>query len=158
MNKRALEWQHVRVQVSMARGAERERLRLENIEEQADHHRMQRVNPFDFKFLGCYLGSHGWNWSTYAHGKNWRFTELTNTQQLIDEGNAMNHCVGSYTVSCVDQHSAIFSLQDESGRIATVEIDPLVKSVEQAQGKCNAGLRKATLSVIDKWLEAVVLR
>ncbi|WP_158278920.1 PcfJ domain-containing protein [Leucothrix arctica] len=146
------------VQVSMARGAERERLRLENIEEQAARRERQHFNYFDYEEMDATWASHGWNWSTFIHGKNWRFTELTTSQQLRDEGNAMSHCVGSYTGSCVNQDSAIFSLRDEAGRVATVEVDPVLKEVNQAQGKCNSDLRKAAQSVIEKWIKEVVLR
>ena len=146
-------------QVSMARGAERERMRQEYLEEQAARREQQaNYGYFDYEVVDISWKSRGWNWSTTAHGKKWRFTELTESQALRDEGVAMQHCVGSYSMACSEGDAAIFSLRDDSGRKATIEVDPLSRFLNQAQGKFNAEPSKAVQSVIKAWMERIVKR
>lgn len=52
-------------------------------------------------------------------------TELVSNHELIDEGDAMRHCVGgdNYVSACANGQSAIFSIKNSSGeRVATVEL------------------------------------
>ena len=148
-------------QVSMARGAERERLRQEYLEEQAQRRALQAYQDhdyYDYEMVDVSWNGRGWNWSTTAHGKKWTFIELTNSQSLRDEGDAMSHCVGSYSLSCFDGHAVIVSLRDGTGRKATIEVDPLSRYLMQVQGPCNAEPPKAIRSVANVWLERIVKR
>ena len=143
-------------QVSMARGAERERLRQENLEEQAERRALRNHYGDDYYYGDEHIDvswkDHGWNWSTTAHGKKWRFTELTSSQELRDEGKAMQHCVGSYSMTCFEGEAAIFSLRDGEGRRATIEVDPSSRYLIQVQGKCNAEPPKSVKSVVKAWI------
>jgi hypothetical protein len=142
-------------QVSLERGAERERLRLDNIRQQAERCYREDVGYFK-QYLNTTWNDHGWNWATSEHGKRWNFEELTSTEALYVEGDEMSHCVGDYTHSCVDGHSAIFSLTDVRGRVVTIEVDPMTQTIKQVQGQYNAEPAKSVLIVIYKWLKHVV--
>lgn len=147
-------------QVSMARGAERERLRQEHLEELAERRLLHNNYDDDYYYnietIDVSWKSHDWNWSTTAHGKKWRITELTSSQELRDEGAAMQHCVGSYSMTCLEGGAAIFSLRDGEGRKATIEVDPSSKYLGQVQGKCNAEPPKSVQSVVKAWIARVV--
>lgn len=50
---------------------------------------------------------------------------LHDVLSLIDEGNKMRHCVGTYATKCISQGSAILSIRDKEGNsLSTVEIAP----------------------------------
>ena len=144
-------------QVSMARNEESDRLRLENLEEQAAR-RVQRNGYYDYDVYDASWKNHGWDWVITAHGKKWRIIELTTSQALRDEGEAMNHCVGSYSMNCVEGESSIFSLRCDGARKATIEVDPLCKAVIQVQGCFNAEPPKSVQSTVKTWMSQVVSR
>jgi len=53
----------------------------------------------------------------------WVAVGLCSEVELLEEGAAMRHCVGSYAKSCAKGISRIFSLRDEQGnRLATLDI------------------------------------
>lgn len=142
-------------QVSMARIEERERLQEEYRLEQAvnlagDYYDIDE--PVFVSWKG-----RGWNWQTRAHGLQWHFVELTSTQELINEGNAMDHCVGGYSMSCVEGESVIVSLRCDGQRKATIEVDPLTKVLIQLQGKCNAAPKQSVQSLVSAWFQRIVL-
>ena len=148
-------------QVSMARNEESERLRREYLEEEAARRAGQAYHYddyYDYETVDLSWKGKGWNWETTAHGKKWRFIELTASQALRDEGDAMQHCVGSYSMTCFDGHAAIFSLRDDAGRKATIEVDPLSGFLMQVQGSCNAEPPKSVMSVVNVWVERIVKR
>ena len=144
-------------QVSMARNEENDRLRQQNLEEQAARRAMHNVYYYgDYDEVDATWKSRNWDWTTMSNGKSWRFVELTSSQALRTEGQEMEHCVGSYSMACVDGHAAIFSLRDKDGRRATIEVDPLTKYLIQVQGRQNAEQGKAVQSIVNMWLERVV--
>jgi len=148
-------------QVSMERNEERERMRQAYLQEEAERRAEQAHgydDYYDYETIDISWNCKGWNWSTTMHGKKWRFTELTCSEELRNEGDAMEHCVGSYSMTCSDGHAAIFSLRDSAGRKATIEVDPLSGFLTQVQGRCNAEPPKSVLSVVNVWIEQVVKR
>jgi len=50
------------------------------------------------------------------------FKQLTNSQELIQEGGSMHHCVGGYSGRCLRGDSLIFSMQKEGRSYATIEL------------------------------------
>lgn len=53
--------------------------------------------------------------------------ELCSTQELVEDGEAMQHCAGTYTGRCTREHSLVFSVRDaQQQRCSTFElkIDP----------------------------------
>lgn len=148
-------------QVSMAREEERTRLREEDRQERAIRDALLARENGDYDYdepIDAVWKSRGWDWATMAHGKKWRFTELTTSQALHDEGESMEHCVGGYSLSCLDGYAAIFSLRCEGFRKVTIEIDPVSKQLTQVQGKYNAEAVASVMSVIDVWIKRVVKR
>ena len=144
-------------QVSMARNEENDRLRQQNLEEQAARRAMHNAYYYgDYEAVDATWKSRNWDWTVMSNGKSWRFIELTSSKALQAEGLAMEHCVGSYSMACVDGHAAIFSLRDKDGRSATIEVDPLTKYLVQVQGRQNAEQSKAVQSLVKMWLERIV--
>lgn len=144
-------------QVSMAREEERERLR----EEQATRDALvqqYRGDYYDYEDLSINVEwkSHHWNWSNSANGRSWSFRELTTSEELRAEGEAMGHCVGSYSLSCLDGDSAIFSVLIDDLPTFTIEVDPRKKTLVQAQGYMNSEPTKSEARVITLWLKQVV--
>ena len=89
-------------------------------------------------------------WNPYVRRVDWgtyRFQALTTEAQLIDEGEAMQHCVGSYAIYCRAGAKRIYSVRERSNgrRVATLCVDcvpttdgALVWAFEQMSGVKNA--------------------
>jgi len=143
-------------QVSMERNEARDRLReQERLEREELMAQRNATYTYDYDVNRSW-NPRGWNWTVSSHGKTWVIRELTTSQQLQAEGEAMSHCVGGYSDECYQGHSAIFSLSCDNARKATIELDPLIRDVNQMQGPYNAELKKADMSVIKKWMLEVV--
>jgi hypothetical protein len=46
--------------------------------------------------------------------ENYQFTELSNEEELIQEGRLMQHCVGTYGKKCTQENALIFSVVDQN--------------------------------------------
>ena len=98
----------------------------------------------------------GWNWEFESQaGEEWSVVELSSTEQLVEEGQAMRHCVGGYDLYCKEGRSAIFSLKRNGQRQATVEICPVTQAIRQVRGKCNREANTKEKNVIQRWVESV---
>ena len=73
--------------------------------------------------------------------KFWSIRELLSSDELIDEGQALGHCVSTYARSCHTGRSSIWSMEveDENGRrkILTIEVAPREKVIRQVRGRRN---------------------
>ena len=71
----------------------------------------------------------------------WQLMELTNAEQLRNEGSALRHCVASYADRCWRGPSQIWSLRVRRGekvrRVLTIEVDLRKRAVVQARGWRN---------------------
>jgi len=145
-------------QVSMARNEAREQLREQERQAQEDLLAGRNTDYYfdDEKLRQLCWKPRGWNYVIRAHGKAWSFRELTTGQELYDEGEAMEHCVGGYISTCYEGDALIFSLRSEGRREATIEIDPLTCEVIQIQRRLNADAKKSHLNVLRKWVADVV--
>lgn len=82
--------------------------------------------------------------------------ELLSAEGLYEEGQEMHHCVGEYVDDCIGGDSAIFSLRKiENGtfkRLATVEVNPKIWELVEANGSCNSELTHEAFSILKTWL------
>ena len=85
----------------------------------------------------------------------WTIRELLTSGELMQEGQAMRHCVACYVQDCVQRRTTIWSLQLDTGggprRALTVEVDPARKTIRQARGKGNRPPRQAERAVLETW-------
>lgn len=104
-----------------------------------------RLNPF--------LPSAGEHWAAVlgTHSREgWEATELTSQAQLTEEGQAMSHCVSSYSSRCRNGELRIFSIKLNGERKCTMELSAKKNlailgedaefSITQNKGAHNAGV------------------
>ncbi len=86
----------------------------------------------------------------------WTITELLTGRDLFLEGQAMQHCVATYTSRCARRQTSIWSMQvaSQSGldRVLTIEVDLTTRTVCQARGKCNRLPLPAEREVMELWV------
>ena len=73
----------------------------------------------------------------------WTITELTSSRELRAEGNAMGHCVASYSANCRTGKISVWSMQVSEGdgsprRVMTISVQNSSRRINQARGKYNA--------------------
>ena len=94
--------------------------------------------------------------------KFWSIRELLSSDELIDEGRALGHCVSTYARSCHTGRSSIWSLEieDENGRrkILTIEVAPQAKLIRQVRGKRNRSATPKEKDLLGRWAEQEGLR
>ncbi len=94
--------------------------------------------------------------------RRWQMMELTDSAQLLREGAALHHCVGSYAYRCYQGVSRIWSLrlwQGEKVRhVLTVEVDPRRRAVVQARGRANRLPSGRSLELLQDWASRERLR
>jgi hypothetical protein len=94
--------------------------------------------------------------------KIWTLTELLSSKALSAEGRKMNHCVASYTRSCAQGRSSIWSLELESAegkrKLLTVEVNTAARLICQARGKRNALPADKHRAILRRWAEQAGLR
>ena len=92
----------------------------------------------------------------------WQFVELTNSEALREEGDAMQHCVAGYDGDCYRGQSHIFSLRNAKGqRVSTLELRPSKKTsksgrqygINQNRGTQNAAVSTACRVAANQFLE-----
>ncbi len=95
-------------------------------------------------------------------GQYWTIRELLSSDELAAEGQAMSHCVATYTARCARRTSAIWSVGIEAAggreRCVTVEVDPESREVVQAKARCNDAPDEASLATIKLWADRESLR
>jgi hypothetical protein len=90
----------------------------------------------------------------------WHFSELLNSDDLTDEGEAMRHCVARYAGHCKNGTSSIFSVRisddrnaDRVKRLLTIEINPQTREVIQVKGVCNGRPEPAARLMVSEWAQ-----
>jgi hypothetical protein len=85
----------------------------------------------------------------------WTIREILDSDELAAEGEAMHHCVATYTDWCAKRRSTIWSLGSESPqgrqRLVTIEVDPEAKRVVQANMKCNEEPDERSMTILKEW-------
>ncbi len=81
--------------------------------------------------------------------------ELTNSEDLYEEGYEMSHCVAEYEYECIEGSSAIFSLRKKFGEsaetMATIEVHLETKSIIQAKAKYNEPISFEAEKLMAEW-------
>ena len=89
--------------------------------------------------------------------KFWSIRELLSSDELIDEGRALRHCVSTYARSCHTGRSSIWSMEieDENGcrKILTIEMAPREKVIRQVRGARNRLPTPKEKDLLGKWAE-----
>ena len=81
----------------------------------------------------------------------WRVTEILSSKELHREGNALHHCVYSYSSSILKGYTSIWSLSLDGEKQITIEVMNSSKSIVQARGKYNRSTTSEEFRVIQKW-------
>lgn len=90
----------------------------------------------------------------------WKITQILKTNDLIEEGHAMRHCVGSYTSACSSGRSSIWSVVrcdvHDVGfrRVLTIELrdNGYNYYVGQIRGYANRPAKSSEMRVVNRWL------
>ena len=89
--------------------------------------------------------------------KFWSIRELLSSDELIDESQALRHCVSTYARSCHNGRSSIWSMEieDENGRrkILTIEVAPREKVIRQVRGRRNRLATPKEKNLLGQWAE-----
>jgi len=89
---------------------------------------------------------------------DWEMVEICSQHELVVEGRAMRHCIGSYGQACMNGRSAVFSLRtlDEGDalRQVTVEVELWPRRIKEARRKWNIRTDSEDCGVIRTWAEA----
>ena len=88
--------------------------------------------------------------------RRYEVVELLTSQELMEEGQTMRHCVASYAGYCESGRTSIWSLrkQIESGRfirLATVEVNNNQRFIVQVRGRLNKRPGKEELALLGRW-------
>jgi hypothetical protein len=100
--------------------------------------------------------NHGLDWQMKVREPDgsqvvWTFREMCRADELIQESEAMHHCVAGYAEWCSRGESAILSLRRNEERRLTVEIDPRTGRILQARGQCNVAPEPGEMAVLQRW-------
>ncbi len=94
-------------------------------------------------------------------GQTWTIRELLDSDALAAEGEAMDHCVATYTAWCSKRLSTIWSVGIEGPqgreRAATVEVNPANRQVVQSKARSNESPDAACLSIVRQWADREAL-
>jgi hypothetical protein len=88
---------------------------------------------------------------------HWTIRELLDSEVLHAEGQAMHHCVYSYTPRCRRGETTIWSLRlrlkDQEKRMATIDVDPRRRSIIQVRDKFNSRPGARSREIIRQWAD-----
>jgi|GEM_PF-1451859 len=92
---------------------------------------------------------------TTRSGTSWTLEELTSNGALFEEGRMLSHCVGSYSQSCMDGQTTIWSMSRmEDGkrkRVLTIEVNLERSQIVQVRGLANRLPLREESDVIRLW-------
>ena len=92
----------------------------------------------------------------------WMIRELLSNHALFVEGQAMRHCVATYTKSCIRRQISIWSMQVEHRRgrhrVLTIEVDLAKRLICQARKKLNQRPQEKEMEVVKRWAKEQGLR
>ena len=96
-------------------------------------------------------------YSKVIEGEKWFVRELRSSNELVYEGDSLNHCVAEYDHSCYEGNIAIFSIRKaidgrKNGKpIATVSVTIPNKRLSEVGANCNQPVKGKTLEVYNQW-------
>lgn len=89
--------------------------------------------------------------------REWTIRELLDSEALVAEGEAMNHCVASYSGHCALRRASIWSLgiEGEVGRkrVLTIEVSPGARQVVQAKMNSNEDPDDRCMHFLNDWAD-----
>jgi PcfJ-like protein len=95
-------------------------------------------------------------------GRDWTIRELLDSDALVAEGQAMDHCAATYTLWCAKRLTTIWSVGIERPegreRVATVEVDPATRGIVQAKARSNDEPDESCLAIIRQWASQEALK
>jgi hypothetical protein len=101
------------------------------------------------------IGGLEFNEEKHRNPLTWTIRELLDSNELIMEGRAMRHCVGSYAGRCVKQGSSIWSMSRYSclgqEHVLTIEVNPRDRTIVQAKGKRNSPPSSEARRIMLRW-------
>ena len=89
-----------------------------------------------------------------SSNKRYRIKQIKDSRELYEEGRTLNHCVYSYTNSCLIGHKYIFSLRelfDDNTEQALVTLEINRGYVKQARGNFNRLVNNLEFQIIESW-------
>jgi hypothetical protein len=89
----------------------------------------------------------------------YEIVELLTSEELRQEGGAMQHCVACYASSCASRRTSIWSLRkrlesDREVRLATIEVNNVQGIIVQVRRRCNKMPTRHELSLLERWGDA----
>jgi hypothetical protein len=104
----------------------------------------------DFAYLEEFLDSEG-----NRRQRIWTISQLLYGAQLTEEGRAMGHCAGIYSLACFKGLTTVWSMKMEScqnvRRILTIEVEPIGRLIRQARAKHNRMPDDRSLDILKRW-------
>ncbi len=95
---------------------------------------------------------YGPEWQNLAW-QGWTIQKVVSENDLLAEGNKMDHCVGSFCKGVEDKSIIIYSLRDpQNNPKVTIETDGSGKEVEQIQGNSNSYPDGVYTDMIKEWV------
>jgi len=82
------------------------------------------------------------------------FVPLKSGQALFEEGQAMHHCVGTYSSAVIDGRSRIYGIRKGDRRLATLELNDRAEMV-QIKAYCNAAPTPNVVNAAKAFVRAV---
>jgi PcfJ-like protein len=79
----------------------------------------------------------------------WGVCQIKTGMELVQEGQAMRHCVGSYRVACSQGRSSVFSLTYDEARVLTIECQK--ERIVQVRGKANRRASSMERIIVYRW-------
>lgn len=104
---------------------------------------------------------HDWTFGDPKKNNVWEAKQLLTTKELLAEGRALNHCVGSYSGSCAAGKVHIISFKYQGECTFTVEIDGNLDykynavNIRQQRGKRNRTITSAEKAIVNRWHKAL---
>lgn len=97
-------------------------------------------------------------WSRTAAAGAFQIVPLTTAAAIVEEGNVMSSCVGTYVGYVVLGDCRLYSIRDGSRRLATMELRALSKGrpplINQIKGPHNAPVPEEVYDAAAGWLKA----
>ena len=87
----------------------------------------------------------------------WTIRQIRTSQELLDEGTDLRHCVSSYRNAIMSKRSTIFSLKQDGLRCITLEVRLSECAIVQARGLQNRAPSALERKLIARWAADVGL-
>ena len=117
-------------------------------------HRSPRKEGGDRMWPACGIGEYEEMEEAPTHPITWRIHELRCRWALVDEGQAMRHCVATYDDGCEQGRYSIWSVTRErrgvSKRVQTVQVSK-DRCIAESRGRLNADPNDTVKAVIGRW-------